>query len=50
MRTLPPEAPFPYEYDRFPVVGDVLERHGHHTVYAPIAELPYEGTWVERVM
>jgi len=50
MRTLPPESPFPYEYERFPVVGDVLERHGHHTVYTPIAELPYEGTLVEWVM
>jgi HNH endonuclease len=50
MRTLPPEAPFPYEYERFPVAGDILERHGHHTVYMPIAELPYGGTFVERVM
>ena len=50
MRTLPPEAPFPYEYERFPVAGDILERHGHHTAYVPIAELPYQGTLVERVM
>ncbi|MCL1899950.1 MAG: HNH endonuclease [Promicromonosporaceae bacterium] len=49
MRTLP-DASFPYEYDRFPVVGDVLERHGHHTAYMAIEELPYKGTFVEQVM
>jgi len=49
MRTLA-DAPFPYEYDRFPIPGDVLERHGHHTAYLPIADLPYLDTFVEQVM
>ncbi|MDR0853459.1 MAG: hypothetical protein LBN34_03740 [Clostridiales Family XIII bacterium] len=37
-------ADFPYEYDHFPIMGDVLERHGHHTMYVPITEIPYKGT------
>ena len=31
MRTVP--GVFPYEFDRYPIAGDVIERHGHQTVY-----------------
>lgn len=42
-----PIAAFPYEHDRFPVVGDVIERHGQQTAYVPVEDVPYAGTWVE---
>jgi hypothetical protein len=31
MRTV--QGEFPYEFDRYPIAGDVVERHGHQTVY-----------------
>lgn len=31
MGTLP--GSFPYEFDRYPIAGDIIERHGHQTFY-----------------
>lgn len=43
-------AEFPYEHARFPVEGDVIERHGHHTAYVPLSSVPYRGTFADHVM
>lgn len=46
MRTLPVTSDFPYDFDRFPIPGDVIERHGQHTLYLdvpPDAPLPWEA-------
>jgi len=42
-------ATFPYEYDYFPIEGDILERHGHHTKYVPISELPCRAAFWEEI-
>lgn len=34
------DAGYPYEHARFPVVGDVIERHGITTAYLPLNVLP----------
>lgn len=36
---------FPYEFDRYPMVGDVIERHGHRTEYLELKDprLPAEA-------
>lgn len=36
-----PSAEFPYEHGRWPVIGDVIERHGHLAVYLPFKALPH---------
>lgn len=48
-RTLP-GAEFPYEHARFPVVGDIIERHGERTAYLPYEAAPYQHWKVEAVL
>ena len=46
-----PDAEFPYEHSRWPVPGDVVERHGHETSYRlvdNIYDLP--GEIVEKIL
>jgi 5-methylcytosine-specific restriction endonuclease McrA len=35
-----PAAEFPYEHARWPIEGDVIERHGVETAYVPIEMVP----------
>jgi 5-methylcytosine-specific restriction endonuclease McrA len=35
-----PDAEFPYEHARWPIAGDVVERHGVETAYVPIEMAP----------
>lgn len=39
-------AEFPYEHGRFPIEGDVVERHGQHTAYVTIDEVPWRSLYV----
>ncbi|WP_197001184.1 HNH endonuclease [Longispora fulva] len=35
------EAEFPYEHSWFPIVGDVIERHGVTSHYVPLDQIPW---------
>ena len=37
------DAEFPYEHGKFPIEGDIVERHGQHTAFVDINELPWKG-------
>lgn len=43
-------AEFPYEHGRWPVLGDVIERHGQLSVYMPLGALPYVHPLITGVM
>ncbi len=40
------DAEFPYEHGRFPINGDVIERHGQHTAYVAIDEMPWRNLYI----